>query len=116
MCSNLHDEYDEFMWKNMAKDQAPHISTPLIMHHFMPKVDPNKLFKKWYAQCIVETSQPFTVSLHHSFGMMIHCLNPNVTFPDQKELLSIFDAKKVETEQMIKELIGSNFFSFYGCS
>jgi hypothetical protein len=41
---------------------------------------------------------------------MIHCWNPNVTFPDRKELLSIFDAKKVETVEIIKQLIGSNFF------
>ncbi len=73
----------------------------------MPMVDHNKLFKKRYAQWVVKTTQPFTVSLNNSFHMMIHCLNPNVTFPDWKELLSIFDAKKVETEEIIKEMIGS---------
>jgi midasin (ATPase involved in ribosome maturation) len=38
-------------------------------------------------------------------------INLNISFPDWKELLSIFDAKKVETQAVIKELIGSNFFS-----
>jgi hypothetical protein len=110
MRSNHCDEYDEFLRKNVAIDQAQRASTPLIMHRVTPKVDPKKLFKKRYAQWIVKTSQPFTVSLNNSFCIMIHCWNPNVTFPDRKELLSIFDAKKVETVEIIKQLIGSNFF------
>jgi len=112
MRSNHREEYDEFLKSIAVKKKNPmRPVTPLITHHFTPKVDPKLVFKKRYAQWIVETSQPFTVSLTDSFRAMINCLNPNVTFPDRKELMSIFDGKKIDTMNTIKEMIGSNFFS-----
>jgi hypothetical protein len=112
MRSNHRAEYDVFLQTNIAtKAKAKRGTTPLITHHFTPKVDPKQQFKKRYAQWIVKTSQPFTVSSTDSFRQMILCLNPNITFPDRKELLSILDTKKVETVAVMQDLIGSSFFS-----
>jgi hypothetical protein len=64
MHSNHREEYDEFLKSIAVKKKNPmRPVTPLITHHFTPKVDPKLVFKKRYAQWIVETSQPFTVSL-----------------------------------------------------
>ena len=76
----------------------------------MPRVDGKAQFKKLFARWVVETSQPLTVCQTVSVKKMIHCLNPNISFPDRKELLAAIDIKKEQTVKVLKQLIGSIFF------